>query len=282
MMVQLRKGWLGLGLASAVVLGLAANVATAYPGGTPDFQTDVAPFCAACHSSTAADALDGAGPRADKEVAAQKHIAPILAGEGNYEKLSPEDRKKLAEQIEALDANSRIEIVDYPPQVDVGATFNVTVLVTGGAGPVVGVSLVDRAHRWYARPASAAGWEIVGAPTIIGPNDRPQSDWIDGRPERFGRAITYVNITGVESDAVAGKWSKAKVIYTLRAPSRPGDYPLVGAYLYGTEKATKLGSTIHPVYQSKQPLGGYGGKSGRVKFTAPMVISVKGAEGAAK
>ena len=118
--------------------------------------------------------------------------------------------------------------------------------------------------------------------TVRRSNDRPQSDWIDGRPERFGRQITFVNVTGVESDAVAEKWSHAKVVYTLRAPSRPGDYPLVGVYLYGTEKATKLGSTIHPIYQSKQPLGGYGGKSGRVKFTTPLVISVKEAEGAAK
>jgi hypothetical protein len=89
-----------------------------------------------------------------------------------------------------------------------------------------------------------------------------------------GRKVTFVNITGVESDAVAQKWSKSKVIYTLQAPDRPGDYPLVGVYFYGTEKATKLGSAVHPVY-GKQPLGGYGGKSGRVKFTAPIVISVK-------
>jgi hypothetical protein len=219
--------------------------------------------------------MEGAGPSAEKEVAATKHIAPILQGEGNYKNLSEADRKTLAEQIQALDANSKVELVDFPPQVEAGATFNVTVTVTGGAGPVVGVGLVDRAHRWYARPASAVGWQVVGAPTIIGPDDRPQSDWIDGRPDRFGRAITYVNITGIASDAVAGKWAKAKVIYTLRAPLKPGDYPLAAAYLYGTETATKLGSAIHPIYKSKSPLGGYGGKSGRVKFAPAEVISVK-------
>ena len=145
---------------------------------------------------------------------------------------------------------------------------------TGGAGPVVGVALVDRAHRWYARPASSAGWGVVGAPTIIGPDGKPQSEWLDRRPQRMGRDITFVNITGVAADVTTGQWGESKVIYTLRAPARPGDYSIVGAYLYGTEKATALGSTEHPVY-GKQPLGGYGGKSGRVKFTEPLVITVK-------
>lgn len=247
----------------------------AYPGGTPDFQTDVAPFCAACHSSTSIESLAGAGVRADKELVAKKHLAAILVGEGPYKDLSPADRKALVAQIEAVDANSKIELVDVPPQVEPGASFNVTVMVSGGAGPVVGVGLVDRAHRWFARPASAVGFEVVGAPTIIGPNDRPQTDWLAARPERFGREITYVNVLGVESDAATGKWSRAKIVYTLRAPMRGGDYPLVGFYLYGTEKATKLGTTINPISQTELPLGGYGGKSGRVTFTEPVLITVK-------
>ena len=155
-----------------------------------------------------------------------------------------------------------------------GESFNITVIVTGGAGPVVGVGLVDRAHRWYARPASAVGWSVVGAPTIIGPDGRPQSDWLERRPSRLGRKVTFVNVTGVESDATTGSWSKSKVIYTLQAPTRAGEYPLVAVYLFGTEKATTLGSSEHPIY-GKQPLGGYGGKSGRVRFTPPVVITVK-------
>ncbi|MBW2423026.1 MAG: hypothetical protein JRG86_02190 [Deltaproteobacteria bacterium] len=39
--------------------------------------------------------------------------------------------------------------------------------VTGGGGPAVGVALVDRPHRHYARPAWALGWSVVGAPTVI-------------------------------------------------------------------------------------------------------------------
>lgn len=264
-------------LMGCAVMLWVPQIAGAYPGGTPEFQTDVAPFCAACHSSVSAESLAGAGPRAEKELAANKHLAPILGGEGNYKDLPEADRKNLVAQIEALDANSRVELAEFPSQVAPGATFNVTVMVTGGAGPVVGVGLVDRAHRWYARPASASGWEVVGAPTIIGPDDHPQSEWLERRAEQFGRGLTFVNVAGISSNAQTGQWSSAKVVYTLRAPLRPGDYPLVGVYLYGTEKATTLGSKVNPVTQQKQPLGGYGGRSGRVAFSSSALISVKSA-----
>ena len=264
-------GWFGLALA---VMLAAPSVVSGYPGGTPSFQTDVAPFCAACHSSVAAADLEGAGPKAEKELAANKHLATILQGGGNYKSLSEADRATLAQQLQSVDVNAKVELVDFPPQVKPGESFNVTVTVTGGAGPVVGIALVDRAHRWYARAASSAGWVVVGPPTIIGPQGRRQTDWLEARPARLGRKVTYVNVTGVESDAAAGKWSKAKVIYTLQAPDRAGDYPLVAAFLYGTEKATQLGSSTHPVY-GKQPLGGYGGSSGRVRFSSPILISVK-------
>ena len=36
---------------------IAPCAALAYPGGTPSYQTDVAPFCASCHSSRSADYL---------------------------------------------------------------------------------------------------------------------------------------------------------------------------------------------------------------------------------
>ena len=259
-------------LAVAVLL---PGSSLAYPGGTPDFQTDVAPFCAACHSSVAEEDLAGTGERARKEVVDKKHLAPILAGDKNYEDLSEADRQLLARHIRAVDANSKI-VLEFPPTVAPGEDFQVTVNVTGGAGPVVAVALVDRAHRWFAKPATAAGWTVVGAPTVIGPDGQPQSKWLDRRPERFDRNVTFVNITDVESDAVAGTWSHSKVIFTLKAPSEPGNYPLVGAYFFGTEKATPLGYNVHPLY-GKTPRGGYTGKSGRVKFSESHVITVKSA-----
>lgn len=254
---------------AALWVPLAAN---AYPGGTPDFQTDVAPFCASCHSSIDEAALDGAGEKAAKNTVEKKHLAVIMAGDKGYAELSEADRATLVEHIRATDGNSKIEI-EFPPQVAPGATFQVNVTLKGGAGPVVGVALVDRAHRWFARPASTAGWTVVGAPSIIGPKG-PQSDWINKRPEEAGRGITFVNVTGIESDASTGSWATAKVIFTLKAPDKAGVYPLVGAYFYGTEKASPLGYKTNPLGY-KQVRGTFTGGSGRVRFSDEHVINVK-------
>ena len=126
--------------------------------------------------------------------------------------------------------------------------------MTGGAGPAVGVALVDRAHRFFARPASALGFEVVGAPTVIGPKG-PQTDWIARRPEREGRGITFVNVEGVQSNAEEDRWARAKIVFTLKAPEKEGSYPLVGAFFYGTEKSTALGTRVHPEF-GPLPLGG--------------------------
>jgi hypothetical protein len=260
-----RAAW-GLGLL------VAAGAATAYPGGTPDFQTDVAPYCAGCHSSTADTDLEGLGDRAMAELPLNKHYAAIRQGTGPYAEVAEPDRAKLIELLAAVDRNSTI-VLEIPAQVEVGETFQVTVKVTGGAGPSVAVGLVDRAHRFFARPASALGWTVVGAPTIIGPKG-PQTSWLERRPERVGREISFVNVEGVHSSAEADKWSRAKIIFTLKAPAEVGDYPLVGAYFYGTETGTSLSTKMHPDL-GPRPLGGYSGQSGRIKFSEPVVIRVK-------
>ncbi len=133
-----------------LVLGICLLLpigAAAYPGGTPDYQTDAAPYCASCHSSVAEEDMAGAGERASKELAERKHISVVLSGQKGYEKLSEPDRVALAEQIRALDAASTISM-KVPTSVKPGHTFQVQISVTGGAGPVVGVGLVDRPHRW--------------------------------------------------------------------------------------------------------------------------------------
>ncbi len=169
----------GIGLLA--LAGLAfVSAANAYPGGTPDFQTDVAPYCAACHASTAESDLSGLGERATVELPEAKHYAAILAGAGNYAEIPEEERATLVELLSAVDRNSTIAL-EFPASVAPGETFQVTVKVTGGAGPSVGVGLVDRPHRFFAKPASALGWEVVGAPTILGPKG-PQTDWIERRP----------------------------------------------------------------------------------------------------
>jgi hypothetical protein len=262
----------GLGLLLALAVPMCV---LAYPGGTPDFQTDVGPYCAACHSSTSENDLSGLGARAQAELPPNKHFAAIRNGLGNYAELTEPDRARLVELLAAVDKNSTIGL-EFPASVTPGETFQVTVKVTGGAGPAVGIALVDRPHRFFARPASALGWEVVGAPTIIGPKG-PQSDWIERRPEREGRSITFVNVEGMRSNADTDKWSRAKIIFTLKAPNEAGDYPLVGAYFYGTETGTALSTRMHPEH-GPQPLGGSFGKSGRIKFSDKAMISVKEAE----
>ena len=51
-------------VATGFIASLLAGAVSASPGGTPYYQTDVGPFCAGCHSSTAIDDLSGLGERA--------------------------------------------------------------------------------------------------------------------------------------------------------------------------------------------------------------------------
>ena len=246
--------------------------AAAYPGGTPNYQTDAAPFCASCHSSRNADALAGAGERADKEVAEHKHLAVILSGQKGYASLSESDRQTLAKQIRALDAASTVSL-KAPATIKAGEMFQVRVSVTGRAGPVVGVGLVDRAHRWYARPAASAGWAVVAPPEILGADGQPRNDWLEKRPESAGRNLSFVNVTGIASNSATSKWDSAEVVFTLRAPDRPGTYPLAAAFFYGTEKSTVLGYTTNAVGM-KEVRGGFTGGSGRILFAPVQQIEV--------
>ena len=262
-------------LGAVLVFPLAA---ASYPGGTPTYQTDVAPFCAGCHSSRDAASFAGAEDFAQKEVAERKHIALILAGQEGYESLSETDRRALAEQIRALDEASTVTLA-APAAVIAGQSFEVAVNVTGGAGPVVGVALVDRAHRWYAAPASSVGWSVAEPPRVTGPDGQLQSQWLSKRPESAGRNLSFVNITGVSSNPALQQWGSASVVFTLRAPDRPGSYPLAATYLYGTEKSTVLGYTTDSS-GLKQPRGGLGGGSGRVLFSEVVQIQVQPAQAA--
>ena len=82
---QVLGGHLAMKLAiSGLVASIGAGTSAAYPGGTPDFQTDVGPYCAACHSSTSPEDLSGLGERATAELAPNKHFAEIQAGTGKY------------------------------------------------------------------------------------------------------------------------------------------------------------------------------------------------------
>ena len=259
--------------AAALVVALGSVSAAAYPGGTPTFQTDVAPYCAGCHSSRSAESLAGAGERAARELAETKHLARILAGEAGYASLSAPDRAALARQIRALDVASTVALA-CPEAVSPGSAFEVAVEVTGGGGPVVGVGLVDADHRWWARPAASAGWQVVAPPRVTGPDGAPQDAWLARRPESAGRNLSFVNVTEVASDPARGSFGQARVVFTLRAPDRPGSYPLAAVFLYGTEKSTVLGYTTD-AGGNQEVRGGLEGGSGRVLFSPVRRIEVR-------
>ena len=259
-------------LAIALTALLAAPAA-AYPGGTPGFQTDAAPYCAGCHSSRSEEMLSGLGERATKELPENKHYAKIREGSGGYEDLSPEERATLIQHLRDLDASSTVTI-EAPGEVAAGGTFQVVVKVTGGAGPVVGIALVDAAHRYQARPAPGAGWQVATAPVVIGQDGEQQAEWLARRPAALGRNLAFVNVTGIASDASKSEWGSARVTWTLEAPSRPGTLPLAAAYWYGTEKGSPLGYTTDPI-RGKQVRGTYAGSSGRILFSDVLRIEVK-------
>jgi len=252
---------------------LAGSGAWAYPGGTPHLQTDAAPYCASCHSSRSEEALAGTGARAVKELAANKHLALIENGKEGYEKLTPAERLELVRQIKALDEASTVSL-NAQPKVKPGEIFKVTVDVTGGAGPVVGVGLLDVAHRWLARPVTGEGFFVVKPPDIIGQDFKEQTRWLERRPEALRRNLTFVNVLGIHSNASKGEWGRAQVVWTLQAPQKPGIYSLVAGYWYGTEKGSPLGYTEDPV-RGKMVRGGGAGHSGRILFSDSFKVTVQ-------
>ncbi len=257
------------------LIGLASTTASAYPGGTPAYVTDIAPFCASCHSSASEDQLQGMPPaRVTAELAANKHLAKIRTPppDSAYVKLSAADREALAAAVEKLDAGTSVKLT-APATAKAGAEIEVVVETVGGSAPVLGVALVDAISRNQSAPISARGWGAVGKPVVIGPDGKPQTKFTDGRNPALPPGTSYVNIDGIDTDAAAGKFAKTKTTWKLRAPAQAGKVPLVAVMLYGTETGSPHGAVETPY--GKQPLGGFTGSSGRVKFSAVATVDVQ-------
>lgn len=264
-----------VGSAMAFAIALSAfdgSIAWSYPGGPLEDVTDAAPYCAGCHSSVDANQLrDMQGARV-QEMLVASHIAAIKAGENGYSKLTPEQRIQLAADVEKVDANAQISL-DVPTTLHPGASFAAKVSTQGGSGPVIGVMLLDQDLRNQAREIEAQGFEIVGAPNVIGPDGKQQEQWEARRYDDLARNLNFLVVFGVSADLATSQFSSTKVIYNLAAPSKPGKYTICAAFLYGTEKASPLGRV--EVHGHTQPLGGFAGKSGRIKFTELKSIDVR-------
>lgn len=264
-----------IGLTIVLVLATVlwrGSIAWAYPGGPLQDVTDAAPYCAGCHSSTDVNQLrDMQGPGKQQMLAAS-HIAAIKAGQGNYSKLTAEQRNQLAADVEKIDDNANVSI-DVPAVVSRGADFAARVEAHGGSGPVVGLMLLDEDLRNQSRPIEAEGFAIVGAPEVVGPDGKRQEQWEARRYDDLARNLNFLVVFGVDADLSTNQFSTSKVTYNLTAPSKRGRYTICAAFLYGTEKASPIGRV--EMHGRTLPLGGFAGASGRVKFSELKTIEVR-------
>src|SRR5262249_60063201 len=104
------------------------------------------------------------------------------------------DRGSRVKETRGLDAAWTV-VLTCPDAVPAGALFEAEVDVTGGGGPVVGVGLVDRDQRWWARPAASAGWQVAAEPRITGPDGAAQTAWLAPRPPAPRRHPALLNRT---------------------------------------------------------------------------------------
>ena len=259
----------------ALACAVLASPAAAYPGGTPDYVTDVAPFCAGCHSSVSEDQFQGVSPtRASAEVAANKHLAKIKSAvaDSPYAKLTPAERDALIAGIQKIDSATTVKL-GAPSSVKAGQELEVTVEVYGGSAPVLGIALVDSNQRWQASPAPARGWLVLEKPRVIGPDGNAQTKFTDGRNPALPPGISYVNVTDIKTDVAAGKFSTVRATWKLRAPAQTGSAPLVAVLFYGTELSSPHGA-VETAY-GKQPVGGFTASSGRIKFSEVARVAVQ-------
>jgi hypothetical protein len=258
----------------AAASSLVASRLVAYPGGTPRHVTNMSPQCAGCHASVNIEQLRDLSPEeAAGSLPDKLHYQRISSGDRAYAKLSPEDREKLLAAVKTMDANSRVEMSVSATSLKPLAPLTVTVKTRGGAGPVVGVMLLDNDVRYQASPIQTEGFLITAAPKITGPDGTTQTKFLDARLPGLEKNLNYVNIQGVKSDPDAGTYAECSVVYSLRAPAEPGTYTVTAAYLFGTEKSVAVGRTETPDGRV-MPVGGMG-NSGRIAFAKTVQVTVK-------
>ena len=268
---MMRPGVMVSFIAMIGVVGFLSTV-HAYPNGPLWYATDVAPYCAGCHASTSADQF----PEHPKEFAQQwtvegKHLGDFDKAQA-YQDLKPEQKAQLIASIKKVDANANISL-DAPPTINAGKTFSVTVSAKGGAGPVIGLALLDNDVRFQSRPISATGFKIMAPPKITGSDGKVQKKWNDMRYKKLDGNINFAIVFGIKPDLEKDTFDTSKVEWTLRAPTDPGTYTIAAVFFYGTEMATPLGTVEQ--FGRKLPKGGFLGHSGRVKFSKVHTVTVQ-------
>ena len=223
---------------------LAAAVALADPYGPPHAVTDMAPFCASCHASVSLDQLrELPADVAAGETVDGKHLNRIKTDPA-YKDLSAQDRNTLIAAVKWVDQSASVKIV-APPQARRNSRIDVTVITKGGAGPVVGVSLVDSGLRFQARPIGSSGFKVIGPALVQGPDGKPQAQWAERRMRGSDMGLSTVLITGIKGDPATKRVDETRTTWVLRTPPEPGTYTIAAAFFYGTEKGQPLGTVMH-------------------------------------
>lgn len=246
--------------AAAVLFPVAAY---GYPNGTPMYVTDMAPFCASCHSAVRTDYMpELPQDSAKRETPEGKHyfLIKMPALPSPYVELTSEQKETLIKNAQKIDENSSVSL-SVPLKAKAGEIINVTVKAKGGNGPVIGLMLVDKALRFQARPIQAQGWVITGEPEVKGQDGKIQKAWLDKRIQSLGRNLNYVNIEGQSYDPVKNIYPEGAVTFRLKAPAQAGTYTIAAAFLYGTENAASAGFFQRP--------------SGRILFSEEVSITVE-------
>jgi hypothetical protein len=257
----------------SLVLFLAPAPAHAYNGGPLRNVTDLMPTCAGCHSSMQKEQL-----RVEPEtfVAAQlvenKHYKAIEEGRGDYEKLSPDDRRRLLADVRLMDENASVAVA-APATARPGQEVQITATVRGGHG-VVGVFLMESDLRFQGRPLTSDGWVIVGAPKIVGADGREQTRWLDSRGAGLKKNLSAALIFDQQTDLAAKKFPEGRVTWTVRAPQEPGTYTVAVGFAYGTEKASPIGRVTTPA-GAVLPRGGGLGPSAHLLFSKVHQVTVR-------
>jgi len=261
-----------VGLAAVWLLALRAD-ADAYNGGPLRNVTDLTSHCAVCHSSVGKEQL-----RVEPEAFAtlqifeNKHYKALEEGLGEYQKMSVADRQKLLADVKTMDQNASVTI-NAPSALKPGQEMQITVTVKGGQG-VVGVLLMDTNLRFQGRSLQADGWLVVGAPKVWGSDGHEQTKWLDSRRGGLKKNLSGILIFDQKTDIAAKKLADGKVVWTVKAPPEPGSYTLTAAFLFGTEKASPLGTVTAPT-GAILPRGGPGGPSARIMFAKPLTVTVR-------
>jgi hypothetical protein len=250
----------------ALLVGLSGSAA-AYSGG-PYQVTDLVPACATCHSMIKAEYTpEWPADRSIGELPENKQYKAIESADKGY-KLIPEDKRKaLLEVVKWVDANSNVSL-KAPTTAKPGQMIEVMVETKGGIGPVLGIFLLDQPLRFQARPIASDGWYIAGKPTIIGPDGKEQSWWLDKRTNEK-KNLGFV-LVQAKADIEKKILPTAEVTWNLRAPIDPGTYTITAGFLHGTEEPDEYKSgKLEPAP------GGSSGPSGRTRFSDTVTVTVR-------